>query len=181
MKPGKFLIATPSSIGDTNFQRSVVLLVEQKESGTVGFILNKKLDYNLDEVMEGVSVKIPLYFGGPVEQDSLFFIHQAADLIPNSLHISQNFYWSGDYKTVIELINSKKLKEHQIRFFLGYSGWGEHQLEDEIERKSCILAEASHESDWISNSSTTLWNEHMIALGGKYLLWSNAPENPSWN
>jgi putative transcriptional regulator len=72
MKPGKFLIATPSSIGDTNFQRSVVLLVEQKESGTIGFILNKKLDYNLDEVMEGVSVKIPLYFGGPVEQDSLF-------------------------------------------------------------------------------------------------------------
>ena len=73
MKVGKILVATPSIIGDVNFQRSVVFLVDQKETGTVGFIINKKLDYTLDEVMEDVNVKIPLYFGGPVEEDNLFF------------------------------------------------------------------------------------------------------------
>ena len=60
MNVGKFLIATPSIIGDANFQRSVVLLVDQKESGTVGFILNKKLDYTLDEVMDGIAIKVPV-------------------------------------------------------------------------------------------------------------------------
>ena len=111
MNVGKFLVATPSIIGDANFQRSVVLLVDQKESGTVGFILNKKLDYTLDEVMEDVNVKIPIYFGGPVEEDNLFFIHKAAELIPNSIPILNDLYWSGDYKKVIELINSKSLKK----------------------------------------------------------------------
>ena len=75
MKTGEFLIATPNIIGDNNFQRAVVLLVDDKKSGAIGFILNKKLKYTLDELMEGFSVKVPLYFGGPVEQDSLFFIH----------------------------------------------------------------------------------------------------------
>ena len=181
MNVGKFLIATPSIIGDANFQRSVVLLVDQKESGTVGFILNKKLDYTLDEVMDGIAIKVPVYFGGPVEQDSLFFIHRAADLIPNSIPINKDFYWSGDYKTVIELINSKKLEEDQIRFFLGYTGWGEKQLEEEIESESWILGDASLESKWIKNPSSYLWRDQMNALGGKYLIWSNAPENPSWN
>lgn len=181
MKVGKILVATPSIIGDVNFQRSVLFLVDQKETGTVGFIINKKLDYTLDEVMENVNVKIPLYFGGPVEEDNLFFIHKVAELIPNSIPILNDLYWSGDYKKVIELINSKKLKENQIRFFLGYTGWGKNQLEDEIEGKSWVLVEGSLKSDWITNPPEGLWKEQMTALGGKYLIWSNAPENPNWN
>ena len=181
MKVGKILVATPSIIGDVNFQRSVVFLVDQKETGTVGFIINKKLDYTLNEIMEDVNVKIPLYFGGPVEEDNLFFIHKAAELIPNSIHVLNDLYWSGDYKKVIELINSKKLRENQIRFFLGYTGWGKNQLEDEIEGKSWVLVEDSLKSDWISNAPAGLWKEQMTTLGGKYLIWSNAPENPNWN
>ena len=181
MKTGEFLIATPNIIGDNNFQRAVVLLVDDKKSGAIGFILNKKLNYTLDELMEGFSVKVPLYFGGPVEQDSLFFIHTQADLIPNSTFISNNFYWSRDYKKIIELINKEKIKEDQIQFFLGYSGWSDNQLENEIESKSWVLADPTSDVNWILNSCTSLWREHMTALGGKYLLWSNTPENPNWN
>ena len=81
----------------------------------------------------------------------------------------------------MKLINSKKLKENQIRFVLGYTGWGKNQLEDEIEGKSWVLVEGSLKSDWITNPPEGLWKEQMTALGGKYLIWSNAPENPNWN
>ena len=72
MNTGKLLVATPSVIGDFNFHRSIILLTNYQKSGSVGFIINKKLDYLLNEVMEGFDSEFPLYFGGPVEQDNLF-------------------------------------------------------------------------------------------------------------
>ena len=181
MKAGKLLIATPSIIGDYNFQRSVILLVDEKKTGTVGFILNKPLEYTLDEVIDGVSIKFPLYYGGPVQQDNLFFIHRAANLIPNSLLIHDDVYWSGDFVTVIELLISKELKQDEIRFFLGYSGWSENQLEAELKSKSWIIIDNIIEKKWMEKSSKNLWKNHMKAMGGEFLIWSNAPENPSWN
>jgi putative transcriptional regulator len=181
MNAGKLLIATPSIIGDYNFQRSVILLVDEKTTGTVGFILNKPLEYTLDEVIDGVNIKFPLYYGGPVEQDSLFFIHRTANLIPNSLLIYDDVYWSGDFETVIELLISKELKEDKIRFFLGYSGWSEDQLETELKSKSWIIANSVIEKEWIKKHSKNLWKNHMKAMGGEFLIWSNTPENPSWN
>ena len=100
MKSGKFLIATPSIMGDTNFHRAVILLVDHKNDGTVGFILNKQLEYTLNDVMDGINFEIPLYFGGPVEDDNLFFIHRSSHLIPNSLYIEKDLYWSGDLSLI---------------------------------------------------------------------------------
>ena len=128
MKSGKFLIATPSIMGDTNFHRAVILLVDHKNDGTVGFILNKQLEYTLNDVMDGINFEIPLYFGGPVEDDNLFFIHRSSHLIPNSLYIEKDLYWSGDFETVVAQINKGTLTKNEIRFFLGYSGWTEDQL-----------------------------------------------------
>ncbi|MEK9614496.1 MAG: YqgE/AlgH family protein [Flavobacteriaceae bacterium] len=181
MDIGSLLIATPSIIGDPNFQRSVVLLVDKKETGTVGFILNKKSDYTLNEVMENISLEFPLYFGGPVEQDNLFFVHSADDLIPNSLPIGDQLFWSGDFDVVIELLQRGALNEKEIRFFLGYSGWSEQQLESEIDQKSWVVVDPNGESEWFKNPTSDLWKNHMKTMGGKYLIWSNAPENPSWN
>ena len=70
---GKLLTADPSILGDPYFHRAVVLIVDQNESGYVGFILNKPLGYSLEEALESVPVQDPLYFGGPVEKDNLFF------------------------------------------------------------------------------------------------------------
>ncbi len=75
MKTGKLLVATPVVLGDPNFHRAVVLMVDHKTSGSLGFILNKKLEYTLNEVMEGIDSEFPLFFGGPVDPDSLFYIH----------------------------------------------------------------------------------------------------------
>ena len=181
MKPGDFLIATPSIIGDFDFQRSCVLMVDIKESGSVGFIINKKLEHTLSDVMENISIPLPLFYGGPVEQDNLFFTHTLGDLIPNSIKINNNLFWSGNLESVLELLKSGKLDQNKIRFFLGYSGWSKGQLESEFEDNSWVISKIVNSKDWMEQNTEEFWKNEMRALGGKYLLWSNAPDNPMSN
>ncbi|MEK9852946.1 MAG: YqgE/AlgH family protein, partial [Flavobacteriaceae bacterium] len=119
MKPANFLIATPTIIGDYNFHRAAVLIVDCKTSGELGFIVNKKMPYTLNELVEEVHNPFPVYFGGPVEQDNLFFIHRFGNQIPDSIRLQEDLFWGGDFQTVISLIESKKITPDQIRFFLG--------------------------------------------------------------
>ena len=181
MNTGNLLVATPSVIGDFNFHRSIILLTNYQKSGSVGFILNKKLDYLLNDVMEGFDSEFPLYFGGPVEQDNLFYIHTLGDKISNSKLISNELYWNGDFSSIQNLLNKGKLNESNIRFFLGYSGWTKGQLEEEIRIKSWEPFEIKSALELMKMPSKEMWRDCMSALGGDYLLWSNTPENPGSN
>ena len=181
MKQGNFLVATPSIFGDFNFQRSCVLMVDVKKSGSVGFIINKKLEYTLDDLMENISTPFPMFYGGPIEQDNLFFTHTLGDLIPKSIQIKNNLFWSGDFQSILELLESGNLTQNQIRFFLGYSGWSKGQLESEFEENSWVVSQSIKSDNWMNQNPEEFWKNEMRALGGKYLLWSNAPENPNSN
>ena len=181
MKKGDFLVATPSIIGDYNFHRSCVLMVDVKESGSIGFIVNKKLEYTLDDLMENISTPFPVFYGGPVEQDNLFFTHILGDLVPNSIQIDNDLFWSGDLASVLDHIESGKLCQNQIRFFLGYSGWSKGQLKSEFEDKSWVISDIIKSNDWMEKNTEEFWKNEMRALGGRYLLWSNAPNNPISN
>ena len=119
MNQGKLIVATPSILGDFNFRRSVILLASHKNSGSIGFILNKKTSYKLDDVVEDINIKFPLFYGGPVEQDNLFYLHRMGNLIPNSITINNSLFWNGDFKFVTKLVNEKKLSVNDIRFFFG--------------------------------------------------------------
>ncbi|MCL4145527.1 UNVERIFIED_CONTAM: hypothetical protein GTU68_033972 [Idotea baltica] len=183
LKPnkGKLLIAEPSLTGDVSFNRSVVLLAEHNEEGSVGFILNKPLEYQINDLVTEIIIPFQVYNGGPVEQDNLYFIHKVPHLIDNSIEISDGIYWGGNFDTTVNLINEKIISEDDIRFFLGYSGWSSLQLDEELSSKTWIVAINEYESQIIKKSSVAFWKEKMIELGGDYLLWSNAPENPSLN
>lgn len=180
-KKGKLLIAEPSLTGDVSFNRSVVLLAEHNSEGSVGFILNKPLDYSMDELVEEILVPFPVFNGGPVEQDNLYFIHKVPHLISNSVEISDGIYWGGDFEATVALINQQKITQDDIRFFLGYSGWASLQLDQELHSKSWIVVKNEYHSDIIQKTTQAFWREKMMELGGDYLLWSNAPENPSLN
>ena len=180
-KKGKLLIAEPALTGDVSFNRSVVLLAEHNDEGSVGFILNKPLDYHISDLITEITVPFKVFNGGPVEQDNLYFIHKVPHLINNSVEISDGIYWGGDFDMTIQLINQGVITEKEIRFFLGYSGWASLQLDQELLSKSWIVVPNQYESDIIQKSTKAFWKEHMIELGGDYLLWSNAPENPSLN
>lgn len=180
-KKGHLLIAEPSIIGDTSFNRSVVLLADHTSEGSIGFILNKPLKYTLRDLVPRSEASFKVYNGGPVEQDNLYFIHKVPELIPESIEISLGIYWGGDFDVVLVLINQGKIKASDIRFFLGYSGWEPFQLEEELETNSWIVTENVYKKSVIEKKDSSFWKEKMLELGGDYSIWSNAPENPSYN
>lgn len=178
---GVLLIAEPSIIGDVSFNRSVVLLAEHNENGSVGFILNKPLKYRLKDFLPEVNSKLRVYNGGPVEQDNLYFIHTVPELVPESVEISHGIYWGGDFNVVLDMLINNELNEDQIQFFLGYSGWSAEQLEDELKENSWVVTENELKENIVGQSDKDFWKKKMIEFGGDYLIWSNAPENPSYN
>ncbi|MDC6351333.1 YqgE/AlgH family protein [Zeaxanthinibacter sp. PT1] len=178
---GNLLIAEPALTGDVSFNRSVVLLAEHNDQGSVGFILNKPLDYDISDLIAEIHVPFQVFNGGPVEQDNLYFIHKVPHLIENSVEISDGIYWGGNFDTTVELINNKTITSKDIRFFLGYSGWASLQLDQELLSKSWIVLPNQYEASIIEKSSNAFWKEKMMELGGDYVLWSNSPENPSLN
>ncbi|MCB0462434.1 MAG: YqgE/AlgH family protein [Flavobacteriaceae bacterium] len=178
---GHLLIAEPSILGDVSFNRSVILLADHNDKGSVGFILNKPLDFTISDLLPEIETPLRVYNGGPVEQDNLYFIHKIPDLIPESIEISNGIFWGGDFNSVIQLINEGKLNEKDIRFFLGYSGWDANQLITELISNTWIVTENIYKNSIIEKSNEAFWKEKMLELGGDYSIWSNAPENPSFN
>lgn len=178
---GKLLIAEPALTGDVAFSRSVVLLAEHSPEGSVGFILNKPLNYTICDLIPEITVPFKVFNGGPVEQDNLYFIHKVPHLVEDSIEISDGIFWGGHFEKIITLINDKRITEQDIRFFLGYSGWSSRQLDQELSSKSWVVVKNTYESDILEKASIAFWKEKMVELGGNYLLWSNTPENPSLN
>jgi putative transcriptional regulator len=181
LQKGQLLIAEPSIIGDLSFNRSVILLADHNEEGSVGFILNKPLKYTIQDLLPEIEANFKIYNGGPVEQDNLYFIHNVPDLITNSIEISNGIFWGGNFELTKNLINQGLIKKKNIRFFLGYTGWDSEQLENEMQSNSWILTKNIYQKDILGKSSIHFWKEKIIELGGEYLIWSNAPENPILN
>ena len=179
--PGKLLAADPSIIGDVSFTRAVILLVEYDSGGTIGFILNKPILYDLNTFVPEIGVAFPVFQGGPVEQDRLYFIHKRPDLIPESKPVTGGFYWGGRFACVTEKINNGELTPNDIKFFLGYSGWDANQLEKEISNKTWIVFDQTNDKELTSTADASYWKSKMITLGGDYKLWANAPSHPHLN
>ena len=91
------------------------------------------------------------------------------------------FTGGGDFQKTIHLINEETISEQDIRFFLGYSGWSSLQLDQELTSKSWIVVNNDYQSGIIHKSADAFWKEKIMELGGDYLIWSNAPENPNLN
>ena len=181
IEKGKILIAEPSIIGDISFNRSIILIVEHGNDGSIGFILNKPMNLNISDLIPEIKSNLKIYNGGPVQQDNLYFVHKISDLIPESIMISDGLYWSGNFEHVIKLIKKGEINQNDIRFFLGYSGWDSSQLNEELNSNTWILSENNHNKNIIKVVDENFWKNKMLDLGGEYILWSNAPEHPSFN
>ena len=178
---GDLLIAEPSILGDISFNRSVILLAEYNSKGSVGFIVNKPLEYSINDLIPSVKSKFRVYNGGPVEQNNLYFIHNVPELINDSVEISNGIYWGGDFDSTVEIINQGKIKRNNIRFFLGYTGWEKDQLDQEIKENAWIIVNNRFQKKLLSKGVSNLWKDHIKAQGGNYILFSNSPENPILN
>ncbi len=137
---GRLLISEPF-LPDPNFERTVVLLCEHNEEGSFGFVLNKPSILKVGEVMEDLAdLESLVYVGGPVQQDTLHFIHRNA-VLENAVEIVDSIHWGGAFESLLLLFETHQFDEKNIRFFLGYSGWGPGQLEAELDQDSWIVCD----------------------------------------
>ena len=167
---------------DPNFERTVIIICQHSEEGSFGFVLNKPSVMKFDEVMEDiVDFRETLYVGGPVQQDTLHFIHRAGDLIEGGVEISKNLYWGGNFETLKILIENKQINPNDFKFFLGYSGWGSGQLLDEIKTDSWIISPRATHEKIFDYKPEKLWRDILKEMGGRFRMFSNYPDDPRLN
>lgn len=177
---GRVLIAEPFLSG-SYFNRSVVLLVAYSEKGAVGFILNKKVDIIVQDVIPDFpDFDAQVYLGGPVATDSIYFIHKLGDKIPGSIHVLGDLYWGGDFEELKHQLKAGIINPSEIRFFLGYSGWDAGQLERELKEDSWLVNNVDQQAI-MRELNQDSWFDFVKKVGGRYSVWENFPENPSLN
>jgi putative transcriptional regulator len=181
IRSGNLLLAEPFMM-DPHFQRSVVMLTEHdQESGTVGFILNKPLKAKISEmVQEFPEIDSLLYYGGPVATDTLHYIHNVGELLDESIPVIRGVYWGGNFEKLKFLIDRQLIGPENIRFFVGYSGWTQGQLHEEMNIGSWILADGDPNYIFKINA-LKLWKKVMDDKGHTYSVISEMPDQMTWN
>lgn len=177
---GKILISEPF-LPDTFFNRSIVYLTDHTPEGSVGFILNKKIDLKISSAIMGFEGwDEELNMGGPVAPDTIHYLHNLGFIIPKSIQIEENVFWGGDIDSIRGLIKTGQVKKNQIRFFLGYSGWSAGQLERELKENSWVIAKV-HSDMVMNNRGEDTWKRVLRSLKNKYRRWADFPDSPEMN
>jgi putative transcriptional regulator len=177
---GSLLIADPF-LKDPNFMRTVVLITEHREDGTIGFVINRQYENTLDELLPEIDgKKLPVYYGGPVQMNTIHFLHRYPDEIPGGIEVMDGIYWGGDFDCVLELINSGQVDPERIRFYIGYSGWSSGQLDVEMEEKTWLTVEATPDLVF-HQQAEEIWKDSLKHLGGDYEMMVNFPIDPQLN
>ena len=178
--PGILLIADPF-LKDPNFIRTVVFICEHQEQGSFGFVLNKQFEQTLGQLITDLEGhEIPVFFGGPVQPDTIHFLHQYPNLIPDSFKVCKGIYWGGNFETLTTLIKNNSIDLTKIKFFIGYSGWGDGQLNNELKEKSWLTVAAT--PNLVFNTPCNkVWNGSLQHLGGEYEIMINFPIDPQLN
>lgn len=176
---GSLLIAEPY-MGDTNFERSVVLVCEHNSLGTFGLVLNQPTSIHLEDVIDDIRAELPLFVGGPVQQNTLHFLHRRPDLIDDSIPVVDGLYWSGDFEQIKQAVNVGTLTERDARFFIGYSGWDGGQLAEELAQKTWIISRI--DADFLFDTPTNeFWRGVLKRMGGEYKAIAHYPVDPRLN
>ncbi len=180
LKAGKLLLSSANML-EYNFKRTVLLMCEHNERGSLGFILNRPGEFKVCEALAGFEeVEERLHKGGPVQVNTVHFLHSRGDLIDDSREIIPGLFWGGDKKELSYLLNTGVMRPSEIRFFLGYAGWSAGQLEAEFEQGAWYIAEASRNIVF-SDAYERMWSRTVRSKGGQYQLVANSPELPGLN
>ncbi len=181
VEKGSMLIAEPFML-DPNFKRAVILLCDHhKKEGTVGFVVNKKTDLKINDLIKDFpEIESNIYFGGPVAQETLHYIHTVGDILDESIEIDKGVFWGGNFEKLKFLIESKLILPKDIRFFVGYTGWSEGQLANEIKHGSWLSSEFF--PNYIFGSNTRiLWSKVLANKGDIYSVIAQIPDGQRQN
>lgn len=178
------LLLSEPFMADPYFQRSAVLIcANEEEEGTIGFVLNQPTELTMADLFDDLpqASEFPLFIGGPVAPDTLHFIHRCADRISDSEDLGNGVYWGGNMEQLLPLIKDNALNRSEIKFFLGYSGWGVGQMAEELHDNSWMVCESYNPEILFVIDGENLWREALIAMGPKYAMVANYPIDPRLN
>jgi putative transcriptional regulator len=180
-RKGDLLISEPF-LADPNFARTVIYLCEHNDEGSFGFVLNKPAKINLNELLEGVGDREDnIYVGGPVQQNTLQFIHKNDRLIEGGSEVKDVIYWGGNFEQMLSMMEGSLIKSDDIKFFIGYSGWAAGQLKSELEVNAWIISRDVNIEQIFDTNVESLWKEVLHTMGGKFKIVANFPVDPRLN
>jgi putative transcriptional regulator len=179
-KAGRLLVSEPY-LPDPNFERTIILLCEHNDEGTIGFILNKPSLSRLTEILSEVnSFQEIVNIGGPVQQDTLHYLHKKKG-VNGAVEIVDGIYWGGEFDQIISSLELGELTESDIKFFLGYSGWSPGQLAEELETKSWIVSDQVSTELIFETAPEEMWKKVLKEMGGRFSMFANYPVDPQMN
>lgn len=180
IKNGIVLLAEPFML-DPNFRRAAVLLCEHSPEGSLGFIMNRPTDRRIDELIEDFpEFDSTTFWGGPVQTNTIHYLHNVGSLLEDSIKIADGVFWGGDFEKLKFLINSGLVTPTNIRFFMGYAGWDEGQLIDEMATGSWVPADM-HPNYIFKSKPEMLWQQVMYNKGDAYSVIAFMPDTANWN
>ena len=177
---GRMLVSGPY-LPDPYFRRTVVLLCEHNEEGSFGFVLNRHMELDVNDLMENMPpVSARVSIGGPVQSGELYYLHTLGPHVSGSTEVVDGVFMGGDYDQLRSILRTDaKLAKH-VRFFVGYSGWELGQLEKELEQRSWLITHADKRR--IMNTKIEdLWADTLRGMGKEYAPLANFPEDPALN
>jgi putative transcriptional regulator len=178
---GHLLLAAPS-LFDPNFRRTVVFIAEHTEEGAMGLVINRAAEPTVSETVPDLAAYVdtdaPLYVGGPVQAQAVIVMAEFDD--PD---LAAAIVIDGDVGFVPADASDHGLLAatcRRARVFVGHSGWGPGQLEDELSEKAWIVEPAIRD-DIFTDDPQGLWSKVMRRKGGQYRLIATMPEDPALN
>lgn len=176
---GQLLLASPA-LKDPNFERSVVLIGVHSGEGAMGVVLNRPSTVTVGEAAPQLEVALgesdPVFVGGPVQPSAIVFLAEFADPAPAGVLVVGRIGFPASDTGLEELSGAVD----RVRVFAGFAGWGEGQLEAELEQGDWISHPALPE-DVFTELPDELWGAVLTRMGGSYALVARMPQDPSVN
>jgi putative transcriptional regulator len=190
VRPGTLLVASPT-LQDPNFARTVVLICEHSDQGSMGLVLNRPSEMRLPEALQGVArpplPDVPLYLGGPVQRQALLVLHRIQDPVPGAQAVADGIAIGGDVDQLLAALagtqaggDAERTAAIEIRFYAGYAGWGAGQLAAELETGSWITCPATT-AEVFGDDPESLWERVLRRLGPDYARLITVPNDPRVN
>jgi putative transcriptional regulator len=173
---GALILADPT-LRDPNFARTVLLLTDHEaDQGAHGYVLNRPMGRKVGELLKDPAFRglaeVPIFHGGPVSPERLTFAmlawDEAAGRLVFTTHLS------------VEDACGVRKDGGEVRAFIGYSGWAEGQLENELRQRAWITRKPAREIVAMTRPEN-LWEELLRSMGPQYGLLAKMPEDPSLN
>lgn len=182
-REGSLLVAEPF-LSDDYFNHAVISLIDYAPgNNAMGIVMNRKSGYTLGQMIEGFDddVDIPIYVGGPMSRNRMFYIHRLGELFSGSVEIIPGLWIGGDYSEVLQYVHDGYPIDNLLRFFIGYSGWDAGQLEREIRDHVWAVTSPLTPEQLLTDSDDTYWHKVVRKMGAPYRGWQMQPMYPTAN